>query len=107
MAGADPSSPAGIAPRGIMMVRFGDSRGGPVRRRGQAGTSARAGREERAGAKGGDQMPTLERIEHYRREGCVVAERLLDADALAELRRVTDEAAAASAAVADRPRRRS
>ena len=51
-------------------------------------------------------MPTLERIEHYRREGCVVAERLLDADALAELRRVTHEAAASSAA-ADRSGRRS
>lgn len=58
------------------------------------------------GAKGGDRMPTLERIEHYRREGCVVAERLLDADTLAELRRVTHEAAAASAA-ADRSGRRS
>lgn len=52
-------------------------------------------------------MPTLERIEHYRREGWVVADRLLDPDTLAELRRVTDEAATASAAAADRSGRRS
>ena len=78
-----------------------------MRRRGQAGTSAWAGREERVGAKGGDRMPTLERIEHYRREGCVVADRLLGPDTLAEPRRVTDEAPAAAAAAADRSGRRS
>ena len=39
-------------------------------------------------------MLTHEQVEHYRREGYVVVERLLDADTLAELRRVTDEVAA-------------
>ena len=52
-------------------------------------------------------MPTLERIEHYRREGCVAADRLLAPDTLAEPRRVTDEAPAAAAAAADRSGRRS
>ena len=51
-------------------------------------------------------MPTLERIEHYRREGWVAADRLLDPDTLAEPRRVTDEASS-SAAAADRSGQRS
>ncbi len=46
-------------------------------------------------------MLTREQIEHYRREGYVVVERLLDADTLGELRRVTDEVVAGARGLTD------
>ena len=46
-------------------------------------------------------MLTREQIEHYRREGYVVVERLLDEDTLAELRRVTDEVVATAHGLTD------
>ena len=49
-------------------------------------------------------MLTREQIEHYRREGYVVVERLLEPDTLAELRRVTDEVVASAHGLADHTR---
>ena len=46
-------------------------------------------------------MLTREQIEHYRREGYIVVERLLDPETLAELRRVTDEVVATAHGLTD------
>ena len=71
--------------------------------RGPLRAGARPGRSRPAGARRErtPKMLTREQIEHYRREGYVVAERLLDADTLAELRRVTDEVAATARGLTD------
>ena len=46
-------------------------------------------------------MLTREQIEHYQREGYIVVERLLNAEMLAELRRVTDEVVATAQGLTD------
>ena len=58
-------------------------------------------REATSAAGGLETMLTREQIEHYRREGYIVVERLLDAHTLRELRRVTDEVVASARGLAD------